>query len=407
MICKCKNCGAAVTFRPESGMVECQYCKSTFNPNMINGMQLADSVMDDISQHTTSTQVLSGMRDREKIACNIYRCTACGAELAVNRVESSTYCAYCGQPTIVFSRVSKMYTPDYIIPFMVSQKQAENIMRSRLNQGFFVPNEIKNFSIDKVRGIYIPYWMYDMHYSDVLYLHISKNKGSYNCYRDAMCDFKNLIADASARLNDETTQRLEPFDMRALKPFNSAYLTGFYSDCYDMNDRELSKTAYLRAKQLFDDEIKKEFTGVGIHILDSKPRCDFYHPRYLLLPAWFLSFHYRGEAYTMLVNGQTGKLVGTVPTSTGKSVGVFLGLFVGISVITVPVSMIVNFVMSSLMTTGDGDIIELGLWIFGIVATILFSVISLAFTRIKQYKSNLALTKAKNTYRYAKERQDS
>ena len=43
--------------------------------------------------------------------CNIYKCTTCGAEVTINDAEAATFCAYCGQPTIVYSRVSSWAKP--------------------------------------------------------------------------------------------------------------------------------------------------------------------------------------------------------------------------------------------------------------------------------------------------------
>ncbi len=65
----------------------------------------------------------------EIMECTIYSCTACGAELMVNEVETSTFCSYCGQPTIVFDRVTSTKKPQYILPFMVTKEEAVNLIR--------------------------------------------------------------------------------------------------------------------------------------------------------------------------------------------------------------------------------------------------------------------------------------
>jgi hypothetical protein len=36
-------------------------------------------------------------------------------------------------------------------------------------------------------------------------------------------------------------------------------------------------------------------------------------PMKIMLPAWFLTFRYNDKPYTILVNGQTGKVIGGIP----------------------------------------------------------------------------------------------
>lgn len=94
---------------------------------------------------------------------NLYECTSCGARLMVKSTETSSFCAYCGQPMILVDRVKDELEPDLIIPFGISQKRAEQLIRDRFCKGWFVPDEIKKFEIDKIRGIYIPYWLASYH----------------------------------------------------------------------------------------------------------------------------------------------------------------------------------------------------------------------------------------------------
>ena len=48
---------------------------------------------------------------------------------------------------------------------------------------------------------------------------------------------------------------------------------------------------------------------------------------YALLPVWMLNTRWNGKNYMFAMNGQTGKMVGDLPTSKGK----FWGLFAAIA----------------------------------------------------------------------------
>ena len=56
----------------------------------------------------------------------------------------------------------------------------------------------------------------------------------------------------------------------------------------------------------------------GMHITDADVR-------YVLLPVYLLNYEYQGKIYRLAVNGQTGKVVGQLPISKGRSWGFFLG----------------------------------------------------------------------------------
>lgn len=459
MICKCPQCDGALEYSPVTDMMECPFCGSSYdmmqimsvqnnqdhrNGNIykpfgsdntnINSMGAVNSSnagsniiygggwesnpyaqrMEDPNEglHTLdrpeeiAVEVENKIHDvavetEETMECNIYTCTSCGAELFINGVETATFCAYCGQPTVVFSRVSEELRPERIIPFRIQKEQAVAVIREKLSHGFFVPKEIKNFEVERVRGIYIPYFLFDAYYYDnqklkgmVKYENSSRTE---TFIREAECEFKNLTCDASKMLNDETSQRLEPYDLNELRPFEIGYLSGFYADRYDMNERTLKNVVRVRCKELFDKEMKMDTMAQDVRIIDSHPRFQLRKGQYVLLPAWFMTFRYKNEPYTILVNGQTGKVVGAVPFTKDKLIAVFVA-------IAAVASILCSF---------------LGMFIFNQYAfenadarfyiCVLIAIVTLYSTGIASYTSvlkNIKLTKAKKTASYVKERQD-
>ena len=64
---------------------------------------------------------------------HVLQCSACGAELAMNRVETSSFCPYCGNATVATDRLVDYLKPEYIIPFKVTKEEAEQKIREKLN----------------------------------------------------------------------------------------------------------------------------------------------------------------------------------------------------------------------------------------------------------------------------------
>ena len=138
MIYNCPNCMAALIYNPQYGKLHCLSCNSTFETNAFEEKEKNEET---IANRETDELKKAGIID-ELMECNIYTCTACNAELAVNGVEASTFCAYCGQPTIVYSRVSQEQMPKYILPFRITREQALEVMRQALLADVFLTSTL-------------------------------------------------------------------------------------------------------------------------------------------------------------------------------------------------------------------------------------------------------------------------
>ena len=261
---------------------------------------------------------------RETMQMTILHCNACGAELAINGTEASTFCAFCGQAAVVTSRLDGVLKPDYIIPFSVTKEEAEKTIRKRLSKGFFIPKKVKEFKTETLRGIYIPFWLFDVYYGDRQLWRYNTGKETWwggkeqkTAVRGGDCTFRDMTLDASKMVPDESSQRLEPYDMEGLVPFDAAYLSGFYSNRHDYQSFQMEQTALRRASTLFDEAVEKQVKSTlkrkKPERISNNPIGKAMNPRYALLPAWFLTFTYNGVPHTMLINGQTGKMIGAVP----------------------------------------------------------------------------------------------
>ena len=417
---KCPNCVASLVFDATSGKMQCKFCGSYFTMADVKDQFEAagQASQSDIKEPTqavapdynaTGTGAADSMQtsaqpayaESDTMQCNIYSCTSCGAELAVNGVETSTFCAYCGQPSIVFSRVSQTLKPELIIPFSIQKQQAINIIRNRFNQGKFIPQEVKNFEIERVRGIYIPYWLYDAYYYDKQLIkgRVGSGKNSTTKYfmREADCEFHKVSLDASSNLNDESSQRLEPFDMRGLREFEVGYMSGFYSDRYDRNNKDLRRLASYRIKELFDSQTMASCSARNKSVVASSPKMTIRKETYAMLPAWFMTFRYQDKPYTMLVNGQTGKIVGAVPYDNAKVKGTAIATFFLSLLFSVPVGI-------ALMFAAFAD--DEGFKVLLIIGFVLFSMVSAGLSNLTKLRNSEKLTASQQMNKFAHERQD-
>lgn len=316
MIIRCPNCGAVLTYDPIVKQMSCESCCSFFDLSQFRVPK--ECMADEITFEKEDTNDAENTFETE-----IYHCTSCGARLWINQVEAATFCAYCNQPTICFERIGKQKRPDKIIPFIISKKQAQHIVEERLQEGSFVPREIKNAKTEQIRGIYIPFTIFDLFYEsrDVYCGEVhTKNEDSRVSYyyREGGSEFRNLTVDSSVQLNDNSSRRLEPYYVNDLREFDPSYLSGFYADCSDEDIISLRHTAKVRAKDMYDTEMRKTIEAGNVELMRSSPHATILNERTALFPAWFFVYYYKGTRYTLMVNGQTGKVVGTVATDKKK-----------------------------------------------------------------------------------------
>lgn len=323
---KCPRCQAAITYDIASQSMQCEYCGSIFGMSDIATDHFEPEKAESEAASESSApepESASEKAAEEEMTCKMMSCSSCGANLMVNETESATFCAYCGQPTLVMDRITKQKRPKYILPFKIKKEEAEEIVRRKFAKGFFVPQSVKNFKVDKLHGVYIPYRMVDVYCQDEMVIkaeHKSSNRTTYSYhYRKALNTFKQVTVDASNQLSDESSVRLEPYKLDELTAFDPAYFSGFYANCMDTPVQELEKTASQRALLMFHEEAMKTVSGGSSpEVVVTNPYTEIEDSTYIMLPAWFLSFTEGGKNYTMMVNGQTGKCVGAVPPVRAK-----------------------------------------------------------------------------------------
>lgn len=403
----CPGCGATVEYDPAVHKLRCPFCKKSYSVG--ERAKLLGEPVEDKSR-TLSMELKDRLRESNTIPMHVLQCSACGAELAMNHVETSSFCPYCGNATVATDRLVDYLKPEYIIPFKVTKEEAEKRIRKRMSKGFFVPKKIKNFETERLRGIYIPYWLFDLYHSDEQFWSYKSKRDNDRrySYRIGDCYFKHLTMEASDTLNDEYSKKLEPYDLKDLKPFDAAYLSGFYSDRFDVNRRRAQLQAEERATEMFNAEVYPTIPGKDIDKVWDNTRNVPIRAEYALLPVWFLTFRYKDKPFTTMVNGQTGKVVGAVPYIKSRVTALF-ALF---AALFVPMfSVLFAFfhrILVFLFTEGD-DFEAVG---DGVVYYIALLVMLFGWTWTKAWmdyrkmKESIALTCAYSTDRLVKERQD-
>lgn len=140
---------------------------------------------------------------------------------------------------------------------------------------------------------------------------------------------KNLTVMASARLEkDSFWKSVSKFNFDLTKTYDANLLSGFWSESYTVDGVSAWQTAMNRIYEMIRRRIKGIEDADVIARIDMTPQAGNIRAKYVLAPIWITSFDYHGTVYRVLVNGQTGDIVGTWPKSLKRFFMIF-GLIVG------------------------------------------------------------------------------
>ena len=101
--------------------------------------------------------------------------------------------------------------------------------------------------------------------------------------------------------------------------FQTAYLSGFLADKYDVDDEASIDRANQRIKQSTEDAFRSTVQGyTSVVPVSSTINLQNGRARYALYPVWILNTQWNGQKFTFGINGQTGKIAGDLPMDKSK-----------------------------------------------------------------------------------------
>ena len=333
---KCPSCGGAIHFDTGVQKMKCPYCDAEFDIDSLKALENEPEILDEdkFAWDNTPGQEWSE-EDQEQL--NSYVCNSCGGEIIGDKTLGATSCPYCGSPVVMTKMFAGILKPDYVIPFKYDKKQAEDSLRKYVKSKRFVPKLFRSENrIKEIRGIYVPFWLFDSKidadiqynatevttWSDSEYVYTKTDH--YKLYRSGDMKFQHIPVDGSSKMPDDLMESIEPFDFSEAVDFQTAYLSGFFANRYDVTADDSVERANTRIKNGTEAEFKKTTKGYdSVVTAASSMRLSESTEHYALYPVWILNTKWNGNDYMFAMNGQTGKFTGNLPASVGGLWGWF------------------------------------------------------------------------------------
>lgn len=326
---KCPSCGAGIHFKPALSKFKCDFCLSEYTEEEINEINLSSN---EVHDHEESRDFIS------------YQCNSCGAKVITDDTTTATFCYYCHNPVIISDRLRGSFQPNKLIPFSIDKDNAKSKFLSWAKNKKFVPSEFYSQSqLEKITGIYLPYWWADCEV-DIDYIGEGRNirvwrsggreyteTKKYEIVRKGKMDIKNVGELAFTKIDESLLDGIAPYIEDDAKGFSMAYLSGFFAEQYDVEKEEVAPKVEERVNRYSDSMINESISGFNtIRERRNNSTVNYKDWSYTLLPAWILTYIYKGKTYVYAVNGQTGKSFGELPFSKEKAFKVS-GIIFGIT----------------------------------------------------------------------------
>ena len=270
---QCPGCGGALKFDVATQNMKCDQCLNLIEPYSLEYKEGATQTFD----------------------ATIFSCPHCGGEILSTDNSITEFCSFCGAHTVLESRLCSIKKPNYIIPFSITKEECKKIYMRHMRKSFFTPRA------------YIITDFYTLEFEIDAY-------------------YKGLSYDASSSFYDNISEAIGPYNIKNMKEFHPAILSGFYGDTMDIPSEVYCPDAFEYSNEMSFNAVHKvpEFRGLSItESNDHNVRNYTFDTRLAAIdstmyPVWFMSYRNHNRIAYATINGQTGKITTDMPISTGK-----------------------------------------------------------------------------------------
>lgn len=353
----CSNCGGIMEFDVKTQTLKCPNCDTQIN--IVNDK-------DKIVEHEFTKKAARTISVTEKQTSTM-QCGSCGAKVEISPDCTATQCMYCGAGYVLADKQEEAIIPDGVVPFKIDKHQVKDTFTKWINKRWLAPGKLKHlYESGNIQGIYIPYWTFD---ADVVCdysaeggkhrkVEVKNSDGStttktetdwYNTHGRVKEFFDDVQVKASKNMKASLLKGIEPYDTKnQLASYSPEYLSGYGAECYTVSledaHHEANRIMENELRDLARKDVRKRYDEVRNVRIAPDYRDETY--KHILIPVYATAFTYGNKNYSVLINGQTGKIKGDYPKSPVK---------IGIIAVAVIAIIAMLFMWSSRNSDNESD----------------------------------------------------
>ncbi|MAV47793.1 MAG: primosomal protein N' (replication factor Y) - superfamily II helicase [Alphaproteobacteria bacterium TMED89] len=332
----CENCGALLAYKPGMEVLACDYCGHE-NPIEITQIEVVENDLDSALRDLENSHAV------EHVAA--VKCDSCAAEFTLAKNETAGRCPFCAVPVVVDPVQVRRLSPDALLPFKLTAKEARTATKRWLKRSWLAPEAMRRHTTadDQFKGVYLPHWTFDADTAtryqgfrgDTYTVTVGSGENRRTETRVRWTPksgrvtrlFDDVLVPSSNSLPRQHLSRLTPWDLENQRPYADEYLAGYISEAYQVPLTD----GFVEAKQIMqtaiERDVRRSIGGDRQRITRLDTRYDDTTFKHVLLPTYLSAFRWNDRVYRFVVNARTGEVQGERPTSVWKvAVLVVLGL---------------------------------------------------------------------------------
>ena len=323
---KCPCCDGAIEFSSAAQKMKCPYCDTEFE---METLQAYDQVLQQETGDDMTWDTAAGgeWTEGETEGLRVYVCQTCGGEIVTDEHTGATSCPYCGNPVVMMGQFAGDLKPDWVIPFKLDKNAAVEALKRHYTGKRLLPKVFADENhLREIKGVYVPVWLFvtdaeanlrwkatrTRSWSDSNYIYTETQH--YSVTRGGTIGFQRVPVDGSSKMDDALMESIEPYDFSEAVDFQTAYLSGFLADKYDVDSEQSVTRANERIRRSTEEAFTATVGGYSTLIpVSNQVSLRNGAAKYALYPVWLLTTEWNGKNYIFAMNGQTGKFVGDLP----------------------------------------------------------------------------------------------
>jgi hypothetical protein len=332
----CAACGAQAEWNPGRQLLVCPFC-GTATPFDVDKDSGAIVELDLVKALRELPDEERGWSDQRRTV----QCQSCKAVSVFDPARVGQNCDFCGSPALVdYTEIKAPIRPASLVPFKVTEAQVREQIRKWYASKWLAPNALKTKAlVDRVRGVYIPYWTFDAqavcpwqaeaghyYYTTETY---RDNKGNRQTRQVRHVRWEPASGLVEHVFDDEPVpgthgiahdllRNVEPFPATELVAYDTAYLSGFVVEHYQVVLVEAAQNAETQMYRKLHEMCAAAVPGDTHRNLSIQPQYSNRTFKHILAPIWLLAYTFKRKTYQVVVNGCTGRMAGQYPKSAWK-----------------------------------------------------------------------------------------
>ena len=293
-------------------------------------------------------------------AGTVLRCGECGASIVLGAYRTAV-CPYCACPSVVERPAAPdLPNPVFVLPFVVTKERAvADVGRWQRRLRLF-RRSFSKATIDDIKGVYLPSYLYSTVVESRYQARIGENYTETETYTTTDSQGKSvtrtrtvtktewrdlsgehaayatdLVVTASRGLPNAELEHIEPFDLRRLRRYDPALVSGWLVEEPSMRLDECTQEARVEAQRQEGERLSAFMPGDKFSDLhfSMTVRDESIEP--ILVPVWVLAVRPdpKQPAVRVLANGQTSEVWGAEKVSALKIILFILLVLVFIAAI--------------------------------------------------------------------------